>query len=279
MRRRGGGGFGRLGSNRFFALCRRDFRVFLLGPRRVVPAQIGEQLGLTLLEALDTELKPVAVALAEAVVVELAYEGGKVGVLERPRQLRRLQQVGLPDGERAALRGPGDDVVAAGIADEVPRFPAWGGRAASEDGVGRRRDGGGDLGGTGEISPGVGAPRNFLTCPTARASSHRPGRAYRSRFGASRGGTSRCVTSRGHTREMSRGQRTRPAPRARPAAAPLRDPRVRIRKKLGTSGGGGGTARRTIGTVTRSRWRTGSWRPSRCPAARSRPWPRSCPRE
>ena len=178
-------------------------------------------------------------------------------MLERPRQLRRLQQVGLPDGERAALRGPGDDVVAAGIADEVPRFPAWGGRAASEDGVGRRRDGGGDLGGTGEISPGVGAPRNFLTCPTARASSHRPGRAYRSRFGASRGGTSRCVTSRGHTREMSRGQRTRPAPRARPAAAPLRDPRVRIRKKLGTSGGGGGTARRTIGTVTRSRWRTG----------------------
>jgi hypothetical protein len=271
VRRRGGGGFGRLGSNRFFALCRCDFRVFLLGPRRVVPAQIGEQLGLTLLEALDAELKPVAVALAEAVVVELAYEGGKVGVLERPRQLRRLQQVGLPDGERAALRGPGDDVVAAGIADEVPRFPAWGGRAASEDGVGRRRDGGGDLGGTGEISPGVGAPRNFLTCPTARASSHRPGRAYRSRFGASRGGTSRCVTSRGHTREMSRGQRTRPAPRARPAAAPLRDPRVRIRKKLGTSGGGGGTARRTIGTVTRSRWRTGSWRPSRCPAARSRP--------
>mmetsp|Transcript_1022 Transcript_1022/g.4568 ORF Transcript_1022/g.4568 Transcript_1022/m.4568 type:complete len:210 (+) Transcript_1022:2526-3155(+) len=107
----------------FFALWRRDFGVFLLGPRRVVPAQIGEQLGLTLLEALDAELEPVAVALAEAVVVELAYEGGKVGVLERPRQLRRLQQVGLPDGERAALRGPGDDVVAAGIADEVPRFP------------------------------------------------------------------------------------------------------------------------------------------------------------
>ena len=173
-----------------------------------MPAQIGEQLGLTLLEALDTELKPVAVALAEAVVVELAYEGGKVGVLERPRQLRRLQQVGLPDGERAALRGPGGDVVAAGIADEVPRFPAWGGRAASEDGVGRRGTGGGDLGGTGEISPGVGAPRNFLTCPTARESSHRPGRAYRSRFGASRGGTSRCVTSRGHKREISRGHRT-----------------------------------------------------------------------
>ena len=64
------------------------------------------------------------------------------------------------------------------------------------------------FGGTGEISPGVGAPRNFLTCPTARASSHRPGRAYRSRFGASRGGTSRCVTSRGHTREISRGHRT-----------------------------------------------------------------------
>ena len=129
-------------------------------------------------------------------------------MLERPRQLRRLQQVGLPDGERAALRGPGDDVVAAGIADEVPRFPAWGGRAASEDGVGRRGTGGGDLGGTGEISPGVGAPRNFLTCPTARESSHRPGRAYRSRFGASRGGTSRCVTSRGHKREIARGHRT-----------------------------------------------------------------------
>ena len=243
-----------------------------------MPAQIGEQLGLTLLEALDTELKPVAVALAEAVVVELAYEGGKVGVLERPRQLRRLQQVGLPDGERAALRGPGDDVVAAGIADEVPRFPAWGGRAASEDGVGRRGTGGVISAGRGKF-PRASARRGTFSRARLRASqvTAQDGRIDRGsgrHAGARRDASHRAGTSGRYREDIGRW----PAPRASRDGTPPRST-CQNKKKLGTSGGGGGTARRTIGTVTRSRWRTGSWRPSRCPAARSRPWPRSCPRE
>mmetsp|Transcript_1593 Transcript_1593/g.6577 ORF Transcript_1593/g.6577 Transcript_1593/m.6577 type:complete len:428 (+) Transcript_1593:266-1549(+) len=102
---------------------RLTLRFFLLVSGRVVPAQRGEQLGFTLLEPLHAELEPVAVALAEAVVVELPDKRREIAVLERGGQLRGLEQVGLPHGERAALRGPGDDVVAAGVADEVPRFP------------------------------------------------------------------------------------------------------------------------------------------------------------
>ena len=92
--------------------------------------------------------------------------------------------------------------------------------------------------------------------------------------GARRDASRRAGTSGRYREDIGRW----PAPRASRDGTPPRST-CQNKKKLGTSGGGGGTARRTIGTVTRSRWRTGSWRPSRCPAARSRPWPRSCPRE
>ena len=145
-----------------------SIRLLLLVSRRVVPAQRGEQLGFTLLEPLHAELEPVAVALAEAVVVELPDERREVAVLERGGQLRGLEQVGLPHGERAALRGPGDDVVAAGVADEVPRFPAGEGGGGGT----RRRQVG--VGGAGGISdggnfPDVCAPRNFLGSGPGRA--------------------------------------------------------------------------------------------------------------
>ena len=49
-------------------------------PRRVVSFERGEQLGPALLEPLHAELEPVAVALAEAVVVELPHEGREMSI-------------------------------------------------------------------------------------------------------------------------------------------------------------------------------------------------------
>ena len=143
-------------------------------------------------------------------------------MLERPRQLRRLQQVGLPDGERAALRGPGDDVVAAGIADEVPRFPAWGGRAASEDGVGRRGTGGVISAGRGKF-PRASARRGTFSRARLRARqvTAQDGRIDRGsgRHAGARRDASRRAGTRGRYREdIGRW----PAPRASRGGTPPR---------------------------------------------------------
>ena len=88
-----------------------------------MPLERGEQLGLALLEALDAELEAVAVALAEAVVVELPHEGCEIGVLERVRQLLLFHLVGVPHRERPPVGGPRHDVVRGRVGDQVPRFP------------------------------------------------------------------------------------------------------------------------------------------------------------
>ena len=148
-----------------------------------------------------------------------------------------------------------------------------GGTNEATSGWGRRR--GGDLG-RGEFSGRLRAAELSRVGPgAARAAKPRPRRSrvvvrrWRARA-RSLGDTSGRDGTRGW-----RGGR----PRRRPAAAPPLE--IHVSGKKNTEPGVSRPPRRrgagrTIGTGTRSPWRTGSRRPSRCPAGRSRPWPRSC---